>query len=119
MKQLSTHHPGFPSGSSEGNYAEVRCAVRFPLVLPVTVATATAEYAAVTVDVSASGACFLTHERIRPGESIRFSLRMPGPVLATAHDVLVHCRGRVVRCSASQAQFHTAVTIDEYTFADQ
>jgi len=40
-------------------------------------------------------------------------------VLGTSRDVLVHCVGRVVRCSKGQTQFQVAATIDEYQFAEQ
>jgi hypothetical protein len=50
---------------------------------------------------------------------IHFSLRMPGAVLGTPHDVLVHCQGRVVRCSINQSHYLAAATIDEYRFAEQ
>jgi len=33
--------------------------------------------------------------------------------------VLVHCVGRVVRCSMSQDKYLVAATIDEYQFAEQ
>jgi hypothetical protein len=56
---------------------------------------------------------------LRVGERIAFSLRMPGDVLGTPHDVLVDCTGRVVRCSQSQAQTYVAATIDEYQFVEQ
>jgi len=44
---------------------------------------------------------------------------MPGAVLGTLHDVLVHCLGRVVRCSLSQTHYLAAATIDDYQFAEQ
>jgi len=44
---------------------------------------------------------------------------MPGEVLGTPHDVLVRCRGRVVRCSKNQSNYLAAATIDEYQFAEQ
>jgi hypothetical protein len=53
------------------------------------------------------------------GLEIRFSLRMPGSVLGTPHDILVHCLGRVVRCSLSESQYLVGATIDEYKFAEQ
>jgi hypothetical protein len=53
------------------------------------------------------------------GIDIRFSLRMPGAVLGTPHDVMVHCTGRVVRCSRSHNYHLAAATIDEYRFAEQ
>lgn len=98
---------------------EVRCAVRFPLSLPVMLSTDSEEFAAVTSNVSASGVLFITDRKVTPGAMIGFSLRMPGEILGTPRDVLVHCRGRVVRCYPSQTGYHTAATIDEYRFADQ
>jgi hypothetical protein len=98
---------------------EVRCAVRFPLALPVVLATGHAEMTAVSRNVSASGVLFELGEQLPSGLDIQFSLRMPGEVLGTPHDVMVHCRGRVVRCSLSQTQYLAAATIDEYQFAEQ
>jgi hypothetical protein len=98
---------------------EVRCAVRFPLSLPVVLSTGNGEFAAVTLNVSASGVLFRMDSPLPAGLGIRFSLRMPGAILGTPRDVLVHCIGRVVRCSMSQSHFQTAATIDEYQFAEQ
>jgi hypothetical protein len=77
------------------------------------------EFAAATVNVSASGVLFATDRKVPPGTPVGFQLRMPGAILGTPRDVLVLCRGRVVRCYASQAGHHAAATIDEYRFADQ
>jgi hypothetical protein len=98
---------------------EVRCAVRFPLVLPAVVSAGKADFSAHTRNISASGALFELDRELETGADIRFSLRMPGPVLGTPRDVLVHCLGRVVRCSISQSQYLAAATIDEYKFAEQ
>jgi hypothetical protein len=98
---------------------EVRCAVRFPLSLPVVISTGESEYSAQTSNVSASGVLFEMNLPLPIGEDIHFSLRMPGAVLGSAHDVLVHCHGRVVRCSMSQSQSQVAATIDEYAFVEQ
>jgi hypothetical protein len=98
---------------------EVRCAVRFPLALPVVLSTGHGEFAALTRNVSASGVLFELDRTLPVGLEIRFSMRMPGAVLGTPRDVLVHCRGRVVRCSMSQSQYQAAATIDEYQFAEQ
>jgi hypothetical protein len=98
---------------------EVRCAVRFPLMLPVVLSSGNGEFTALTKNVSASGVLFELDRDLKVGLEIRFSLRMPGPVLGTTHDVLVHCLGRVVRCSICQSQFLAAATIDEYQFAEQ
>lgn len=98
---------------------EVRCAVRFPLALPATLAAGEQKLAALTRDVSASGVLFELDRVLEPGTEISFSLCMPRAVLGAPHDVLVHCVGRVVRCSMSQAKFLAASTIDEYEFAEQ
>ncbi len=93
--------------------------MRFPLSLPVMLATNEEEFTAVTANVSASGVLFLTDRQMELGALIGFQMRMPGQILGTPQDVLVHCRGRVVRCYPSQTGFDTAATIDEYKFADQ
>jgi hypothetical protein len=119
MNPSTTELPVSPERVGSGARQEVRCAVRFPLSLPVVLSTVEEEFSAETVNVSASGVLFLTDRKISSGTSIGFSLRMPGGILGTPRDVLVHCRGRVVRCYPSQIQYHTAATIDEYRFADQ
>ena len=113
--ELPVSHPGIDGAVRQ----EVRCAVRFPLSLPVVLSTDEEEFAAATVNVSASGVLFITDRKVPAGALIGFSLRMPGEILGTPRDVLVQCRGRVVRCYPSQNGYHTAATIDEYRFADQ
>jgi len=118
-----------PTASIRNSHAviaqqEVRCAVRFPLVLPILLSTGQGEITAMTSNVSASGVQFEVEftESSRPlplGLEIRFALRMPGEVLGTGRDVLVQCTGRVVRCILSQTQYQAAATIDEYQFAEQ
>jgi hypothetical protein len=107
-----------PVAQAADGRREVRCAVRFPLVLPVVLATEGGEFAARTRNISANGVLFELDRRLQVGEQIRFSLHMPGAVLGTSQDVLVHCTGRVVRCSLSQSQYLAAATIDDYRFAE-
>jgi hypothetical protein len=116
-KPTVTMFPGPVPASSAGQ--EVRCAVRFPLSLAVMIQTRRRRHMALTRNVSASGVLFEMGTPLRVGERIAFSLRMPGDVLGTPHDVLVDCTGRVVRCSQSQAQTYVAATIDEYQFVEQ
>jgi hypothetical protein len=117
MKPVTPEPSAVPGQSSSRQ--EVRCAVRFPLTLPVVLATGEVEFAAVSRNVSASGVLFELDQQLPTGADIRFSLRMPGEVLGTLHDVLVHCLGRVVRCSLNQTHYLAAATIDEYQFAEQ
>jgi hypothetical protein len=120
---MNSRIPGvsLPSALSDpiASRQEVRCAVRFPLTLPVVLSSGKGEHAAVTQNVSASGVLFEIDSHLQTGEEICFSLRMPGAVLGTPRDVLVHCVGRVVRCSMSQTKYKAAATIDEYQFAEQ
>jgi hypothetical protein len=62
---------------------------------------------------------FELKDPLQAGLEIRFSIQMPGSVLGTPHDILVHCLGRVVRCSISEGQYLAGATIDEYKFAEQ
>jgi hypothetical protein len=114
---------GLPSlhvqADSPTSRQEVRCAVRFPLTLPVVLSGGIGEFTALTRNVSASGVLFEMDRPLKVGMEIRFSLHMPGAVLGTPRDVLVNCLGRVVRCSLSQTQYQAAATIDEYQFAEQ
>ena len=99
---------------------EVRCAVRFPLSLPVEMTEDQShESPAVTRNVSANGVLLELSGPLNVGDELDFNLRMPGSVLGTPQDVLVHCRGRVVRCSISQSHYQAAATIDEYHFVEQ
>ena len=99
---------------------EVRCAVRFPLSLPVELSEDKQQDApAVTRNVSANGVLLELSGPLDVGEELEFHLRMPGSVLGTPQDVLVHCRGRVVRCSISQSHYQAAATIDDYHFVEQ
>ncbi|MFP5277496.1 MAG: PilZ domain-containing protein [Acidobacteriota bacterium] len=98
---------------------DVRCAVRFPLEIPAVLWNEAGEFPAITRNISASGVLLEIGQRLEPGERVRFSLRMPREVMHTSKDVLVHCTGRVVRCSLSQNQYLAAATIDDYQFGEQ
>ena len=100
-------------------HQEVRCAVRFPLTLSVQLSTGEEDLAGTTRNVSASGVLFALDRGVRVGSDIRFSMRMPHSILGSPQDVLVHCTGRVVRCSSSHNDHLAAATIDEYRFAER
>jgi len=110
----SPAHPG-PAFQRQ----EVRCAVRFPIALPVVLSSGREEVNAVTRNVSASGVVFEMKSPMKAGLEIHFSLRMPSTVLGTPRDVLVNCQGRVVRCSMNQSNYLAASTIDDYQFVEQ
>jgi hypothetical protein len=98
---------------------EVRCAVRFPLALPVVLSAGEDEIVGSTRNISASGVLFALEEDLSVGRDIDFSMRMPRAVLGAPQDVLVHCKGRVVRCSTSHNEHLAAATIDDYRFVEQ
>ena len=108
------------SGSRQSaDHKEVRCAVRFPLSLEAVVTYGHDQSPVLTRNVSASGVLFETHDPLKVGQGIDFSIRMPGNFLGAPSDVTVRCSGRVVRCSLSHGQYQAAATIDEYRFAEQ
>lgn len=119
MSQVTPGLTVSPASIVNAPRQEVRCAVRFPLHLPVTLNADGEDFPAVTNNVSANGVLFTTDRALTVGTEVEFSLHMPGEILGMPRDVLVHCRGRVVRCLPSQTGHHTAATIDEYRFADQ
>lgn len=98
---------------------EVRCAVRFPLRLAAVLSTGERQLEAKTRNVSSNGVLFELEKSLNVGQSIDFSLQMPGGVFGTPRDVMVRCHGRVVRCSLSQGQYQAAATIDGYQFVQQ
>jgi hypothetical protein len=99
---------------------EVRCAVRFPIALPLILSAGRGKIPALTQNVSASGVFFEMNRPVQAGRKIRFSMRMSSKALGTPHDVLVRCRGRVVRCTQNQSNYYqAAATIDDYQFAEQ
>jgi hypothetical protein len=99
--------------------AEVRCAVRFPLALPIRVITDNGEYEATTENISASGVLFRSNKDLGVDRKVEFLLTMPAEVIGTDTDVTLHCFGRVVRSYEGTEQFHAAAIIDDYLFSDR
>lgn len=99
--------------------AEVRCAVRFPLNLPIRVITDNGEYEATTENISASGVLFRSNKDLGVNRKVEFLLTMPAEVIGTDNDVTLHCFGRVVRSYEGMEQFHAAAIIDDYLFSDR
>jgi len=115
-KPESTPLPQDPVNAS--GRPEVRCAVRFPLALQVLLSTGENDVEGHTQNISASGVLFALNQALRVGMDVRFSMRMPRETLGSPQDVVVQCKGRVVRCSSSHKEHLAAATIDEYRFAE-
>ena len=99
--------------------AEVRCAVRFPLTLPIRIITESGEYEATTENISASGVLFRSDRDLGVNRKFEFLLTMPAEVIGTDSDVTLHCFGRVIRSYEGPEQFHAAAIIDDYVFSDR
>ena len=101
---------------------ELRAAVRFPLCVPITISTERGDLPAVTENISANGvllselATFLV-----VGSIVSFTIQMPAEAMGTPTDVVLHCTGRVVRCTPDVRPdvktTHVAAVIDKYHFS--
>jgi PilZ domain-containing protein len=101
---------------NSGHHFDLRNSPRFPLHLQVTLKTATEEYHAKTIDISAGGISFHTEAAIQVDTPVQFTIEMPMEALGTESPVLVKCQGRVVRCSEYASGWSVGVAIDEYEF---
>jgi hypothetical protein len=98
--------------------AEVRCAVRFPLSLPISIITDVGRYEAVTENISASGVLFRSKEDLGVDSRVEFLLTMPAHIIGTNDDVTLRCFGRVVRSYEGPQEYHAAAIIDDYVFSN-
>jgi hypothetical protein len=97
--------------------SEVRCAVRFPLRLPIRIVTEQGEFDAVTENISASGILFELDELLPVDTVVGFLMRMPAQAFGSKEDVVVQCAGRIVRSYKSSPGNHAAAVIDDYRFS--
>ena len=97
--------------------SELRNAVRFPLQIPVKVYAEDLELDATTVNISATGILFVVDRQLPLQLHLRFTMKMPAEAMGTPTDVVVHCSGRVVRCTSSGESIQAAAMIDEYHFS--
>jgi hypothetical protein len=97
--------------------ANLRCAVRFPLRLPVAVHGTRGADEGVTEDISAAGVLMHCGLDYPVGSTIQFSISMPAQALGAERDVEVQCTGRVVRCTPLGDRVAVGAIIDEYHVA--
>ena len=94
---------------------DLRCAVRFPLHLPVVLHDNESVIDAETQDISAGGVLIHCGVDYPIGSTIQFSICMPAKTLGAEKDVQVECVGRVVRCApAAGDKIAVGAIIDEY-----
>lgn len=96
---------------------DLRCAVRFPLRLPVAMNEAEGTTLAETQDISAGGVLIHCGVDYPIGSTIQFSICMPAERLGAEKDVQVECVGRVVRCAPAGDRIAVGAIIDEYRFS--
>ena len=96
---------------------ELRAAVRFPLCVPITSCTENGDLPAVTENISASGVLFELATPLEVGSIVSFIIKMPAEAMGTPTDVVLHCAGRVVRCTTGETTWHVAAVIDKYHFS--
>jgi hypothetical protein len=105
------------TGAIQATGVELRSAVRFPLVIPVRIEADGQLIDAMTENISATGVLFVVDQPLALQKQVRFTLKMPGEAMGTPVDVVVHCGGRVVRCTTSGGCTRAAAVIDEYYFS--
>ena len=100
---------------------ELRAAVRFPLCVPITICTPKGDLPAVTENISANGVLFELGTSLIVGTMVSFTIAMPAEAMGTPTDVVLHCTGRVVRCTPDTnpevKTTHVAAVIDKYHFS--
>ncbi|MGA2002470.1 MAG: PilZ domain-containing protein [Terriglobales bacterium] len=104
--------------------AEARTGKRFPLHLPIKIHSedSTATASGMTGDLSAAGVYIKADAALEVGSPVEFEITLPPEVTGGKEDVVIHCRGRVVRTdepnagAASGDNRGVACVIDSYEF---
>ncbi len=104
--------------------SDARTGKRFPLELPIKIQKADAGAAAsgVTGNLSAAGVYIRADAALEVGSTVEFEIALPPEVTGAKENVVIQCRGRVVRAdeapagsSPSEAR-GVACVIDSYEF---
>jgi PilZ domain len=104
--------------------AEARTGKRFPLHLPIKIhkEDSAAEASGVTGDLSAAGVYIRADASLDVGSPVEFEITLPPEVTGGKEDVVIQCRGRVVRTDEPNAgavpgdNRGVACVIDSYEF---
>ena len=104
--------------------AEARTGKRFPLHLPIKIhkEDAAGEASGMTGNLSAAGVYIRADAALEVGSPVEFEITLPPEVTGGKEDVVIQCRGRVVRTdepsagSASKDNRGVACVIDSYEF---
>jgi hypothetical protein len=109
-----------------GCVSEARTGKRFPLELPIKIHKADegVQASGVTGDLSAAGVYIRVDAALEVGSNVEFEIVLPPEVTGAKENVLVQCKGRVVRTdepatggdSANPEARGVACVIDSYDF---
>src|SRR5690348_599161 len=110
-------------GQEEGGpVSEARTGKRFPLELPIKIhgAEVKGEASGITGNLSAAGVYIRADAALDVGSNVEFEITLPPEVTGTKENVVVQCRGRVVRTdepagNAGESR-GVACVIDTYDF---
>ena len=103
---------------------EARTGKRFPLELPIKIhrAEEAGEHSGVTGNLSAAGVYIRADAALEVGSNVEFEIALPPEVTGAKEDVVIQCRGRVVRTdephsgSKGTEARGVACVIDSYDF---
>ena len=107
-----------------GLVSEARTGKRFPLELPIKIhkGDATVDTSGVTGNLSAAGVYIRADAALEVGSPVEFEITLPPDVTGGKEDVVIQCRGRVVRTDEPAAgaaptdNRGVACVIDSYEF---
>ena len=97
-------------------YKDMQSAPRFPLKLPVAVRADSGKRLTETKNISANGVLFQVDTDMPVGSIVDFTISLPADVVGSDTDVLLDCKGRVVRNFEEGGRRGVGVVIDEYHF---
>ena len=105
-----------------GLVSEARTGKRFPLELPIKIHKAEegGQHSGTTGNLSAAGVYIRADAALEVGSTVEFEIALPPEVTGAKDNVIVQCRGRVVRtdepASGSAEARGVACVIDSYDF---
>jgi len=106
-----------------GLVSEARTGKRFPLELPIKIhkAEETGQHSGITGNLSAAGVYIRADASLDVGSNVEFEIALPPEVTGAKENVIVQCRGRVVRTDEpasgkSGDARGVACVIDSYDF---
>src|SRR5579871_339518 len=104
-----------------GTVAEARTGKRFPLELPIKIHKegTGSDTKGTTGDLSAAGVYIRADASLEVGSNVEFEITLPPEVTGATENVVVQCRGRVVRTdepAGSAESRGVACVIDSYDF---